>query len=107
MQRNLNPSLPRRRTNMKSKIKRRGRPAKKRRFRSKPWEEDDDDDDDDEEMSDKDDDEEEVKHYKMNGSKARGRRKWNYSFKEEDDDMFIEAVLEDDEPSNIEEVSDF
>lgn len=92
---------------MKSKIKRRGRPAKKRRFRSKPWEEDDDDDDDDEEMSDKDDDEEEVKHYKMNGSKARGRRKWNYSFKEEDDDMFIEAVLEDDEPSNIEEVSDF
>ncbi|XP_067249608.1 methyl-CpG-binding domain protein 1a [Chanodichthys erythropterus] len=101
--RNLNPSLPRRRTNMKSKIKRRGRPAKKRRFRSKPWEEEDDDDDDDEEMSDKDDDEEEVKHYKMNGSKARGRRKWNYSFKEEDDDMFIEAVLEDDEPSNIEE----
>ncbi|ROL48399.1 Methyl-CpG-binding domain protein 1 [Anabarilius grahami] len=36
-------------------------------------------------------------------AKARGRRKWNYSFKEEDDDMFIEAVLEDDEPSNIEE----
>ncbi|XP_067270469.1 methyl-CpG-binding domain protein 1a isoform X3 [Pseudorasbora parva] len=102
--RKLNQSLPQRR-NMKSKIKRRGRPGKKRRFRSKPWEEDDDDDDDDEEMSDKEDDED-VKPYKMNGSRARGRRKWNYSFKEEDDDMFVEAVIEDDEPSNIEEDPD-
>ncbi|XP_077079708.1 methyl-CpG-binding domain protein 1a isoform X1 [Siphateles boraxobius] len=106
--RKLNPSLPRRR-NVKPKLKRRGRPAKKRKFRSKPWEDDDDDDDDDDdedEMSDKDNDEEEVRQYKMNGSKARGRKKWNYSFKEEDDDMFIEAVIEDDEPSNIEEDPD-
>ncbi|KAG1972178.1 methyl-CpG binding domain protein [Pimephales promelas] len=106
--RKQSPSLSRRRGNMKPKLKRRGRSTKKRRFRSKPWEDDDDDDDDDDEdeMSEKDNDEDEGRPFKMNGSKARGKKKWNYSFKEEDDDMFIEAVIEDDEPSNVEEDPD-
>ncbi|KAL1270299.1 hypothetical protein QQF64_032588 [Cirrhinus molitorella] len=37
----LSPSLPRRRRNVKPKLKRRGRPPRKRKFRSNPWEDDD------------------------------------------------------------------
>ncbi|XP_073675983.1 uncharacterized protein [Garra rufa] len=96
----LNQSLPRRRRNVKPKLKRRGRPPRKRKFRDNPWE-------DDEEVSDKDadDDEDDLGHYKMNG-KTGGKSKWNYSFKEDDEDMFVEAVIEDDEPSNGEEDPD-
>lgn len=85
---------------MKPKLKKRGRPPRKQKFRSNPWENDD-------EVSDKDeDDKEHLRRYKMNGRKG-GRRKWNYSFKEDEEDMFIEAVIEDDRASNTEEVSDF
>lgn len=99
MQGMLNPSLPRRRKNVKPKLKRRGRP-RKRKFKSDPWEDDD-------EVSDKDDDddEEDLRHYKMNGRKG-GRRKWNYTFKEDEEDAFVETVIDDDEPSITEEVSD-
>lgn len=101
MQGMRSPSLPRRRRNVKPKLKRRGRPPRKRKFRSNPWEDDD-------EVSDKDadDDEDDLRHYKMNGRKG-GKRKWNYTFKEDEEDMFVEAVIDDDEPSNTEEVSDF
>ncbi|XP_050972981.1 methyl-CpG-binding domain protein 1a isoform X2 [Labeo rohita] len=94
------PSLPRRRRNVKPKLKRRGRPPRKRKFRSNPWEDDD-------EVSDKDadDDEDDLRHYKMNGRKG-GKRKWNYTFKEDEEDMFVEAVIDDDEPSNTEEDPD-
>uniref|UniRef100_A0A8C2I2G8 Methyl-CpG binding domain protein 1a n=1 Tax=Cyprinus carpio TaxID=7962 RepID=A0A8C2I2G8_CYPCA len=95
----LNPSLPRRRKNVKPKLKRRGRP-RKRKFKSDPWEDDD-------EVSDKDDDddEEDLRHYKMNGRKG-GRRKWNYTFKEDEEDAFVETVIDDDEPSITEEDPD-
>ncbi|XP_016411708.1 uncharacterized protein LOC107743107 isoform X1 [Sinocyclocheilus rhinocerous] len=93
----LNPSLPRRRKNVKPKLKRRGRP-RKRKFGSNPWEDED-------EVSVKDDDEEDLRHYKMNGRKG-GRRKWNYTFKEDEEDAFVEAVIDDDEPSITEEDPD-
>ncbi|XP_059360149.1 histone-lysine N-methyltransferase 2B-like isoform X1 [Carassius carassius] len=95
----LNPSLPQRRKNVKPKLKKRGRP-RKRKFKSDPWEDDD-------EVSDKDDDEEEedLRHYKMNGRKG-GRRKWNYTFKEDEEDVFVETVIDDDEPSITEEDPD-
>ncbi|XP_016127171.1 uncharacterized protein [Sinocyclocheilus grahami] len=89
-----------RRRNVKPKLKRRGRPPRKRKFRSNPWEDDEEVSDDDD-----DDDKEDLRHYKMNGGKG-GRRKWNYSFKEDEEDMFIEAVIEDDGPSNTEEDPD-
>lgn len=98
MQGMLNPSFPRRRENVKPKLKRRGRP-RKQKFKSDPWEDDD-------QVSYKDDDEEDLRHYKMNGRKG-GRRKWNYTFKEDEEDAFVEAVIDDDEPSNTEVVSDF
>ncbi|KTF86707.1 hypothetical protein cypCar_00035423 [Cyprinus carpio] len=95
----LKPSLPQRRRDVKPKLKKRGRPPRKQKFRSSPWENDD-------EVSDKDeDDKEHLRRYKMNGRKG-GRRKWNYSFKEDEEDMFIEAVIEDDRASNTEEDPD-
>ncbi|XP_058640666.1 methyl-CpG-binding domain protein 1a isoform X2 [Onychostoma macrolepis] len=93
----LNPSLPRRRKNVKPKLKRRGRP-RKQKFKSDPWEDDD-------EVSEKDDDEEDLRHYKMNGRKG-GKRKWNYTFKEDEEDAFVETVIDDDEPSITEEDPD-
>ncbi|XP_042617646.1 uncharacterized protein LOC109063625 isoform X3 [Cyprinus carpio] len=88
-----------RRRDVKPKLKKRGRPPRKQKFRSSPWENDD-------EVSDKDeDDKEHLRRYKMNGRKG-GRRKWNYSFKEDEEDMFIEAVIEDDRASNTEEDPD-
>ncbi|XP_016089477.1 uncharacterized protein [Sinocyclocheilus grahami] len=93
----LNPSLPRRRKNVKPKLKRRGRP-RKRKFGSNPWEDED-------EVSVKDDDEDDLRHYKMNGRKG-GRRKWNYTFKEDEEDAFVEAVIDDDELSITEEDPD-
>ncbi|XP_016323711.1 uncharacterized protein LOC107674282 [Sinocyclocheilus anshuiensis] len=89
-----------RRRNVKPKLKRRGRPPRKRKFRSNPWEDDEEVSDDDD-----DDDKEDLRHYKMNGGKG-GRRKWNYSFKEDEEDMFVEALIEDDGPSNTEEDPD-
>lgn len=101
MQGMLNPSLPQRKKNVKPKLKRRGRP-RKRKFKRDPWEDDD-------ELSDKDEDDEDdddLRHYKMNGRKG-GRRKWNYTFKEDEEDVFVETVIDDEEPSITEEVSDF
>ncbi len=86
-----------RRRNVKPKLKKRGRP-RKQKFKSEPWEDED-------EVSDKDDEEDDLRHYKMNGRKG-GRRKWNYTFKEDEEDAFIETVIDDDELS-ITEVSDF
>ncbi|XP_026102702.1 uncharacterized protein LOC113074163 isoform X2 [Carassius auratus] len=95
-----NPSLPRRRRDEKPKLKRRGRPSKKQKLRSNPWEDDD-------EVSYKDeDDKEDLRRYKMNGRRKGGKRKWKYSFKEEEEDVFIEAVIEEDGASNTEENPD-
>ncbi|XP_051509440.1 uncharacterized protein LOC127415021 isoform X2 [Myxocyprinus asiaticus] len=98
-----NPSFPRRR-----KYNKPGRPSKKRKNSRHPWDndydDDDNDDDDDDVVTDKEDVKVEFKRLKRNGSRSRGRRKWNYSFKEED--TFVEAVIDDDvdddEPDNEE-----
>ncbi|XP_051951022.1 uncharacterized protein LOC127621463 isoform X2 [Xyrauchen texanus] len=96
------PSFPRRR-----KYKKPGRLSKKRKNSRHPWDndydDDNDDDDDDDVITDKEDVNVEFKRLKKNGSRSRGRRKWNYSFKEED--TFVEAVIDDvddDEPDNEE-----
>ncbi|XP_043103551.1 methyl-CpG-binding domain protein 1a isoform X2 [Puntigrus tetrazona] len=90
----LNPSLPRRK-NVKPKLKRRGRPPRKLKFKSDPWEDGD-------EASDQDEGEDALRRCKMNGRKG-GRRKWNYTFKEDEEDVFVETVIDDDEPSFTEE----
>ncbi|XP_051525601.1 uncharacterized protein LOC127424426 isoform X2 [Myxocyprinus asiaticus] len=84
------------------------RPSKKQKNSRHPWDNDYDEDDDDDVITDKED-KVDLRHFKRNGSRSRGRRKWNYSFKEEEGDTFVEAVIgddddddDDDEPDNLE-----
>lgn len=79
------------------KIKKRGRPRKKK-FKNDPWEEEEED----YEVSDNDEDDQELRSSEMNGSQVRKHGKWSYTFKEDEDDA---AYVEDVVDANIEEDS--
>ncbi|XP_056320038.1 methyl-CpG-binding domain protein 1a isoform X2 [Danio aesculapii] len=95
------PTLPPIRKMIKSnkilKIKKRGRPPKKK-FKNDPWEEEEDD----YEASDNDEDDQELRSSEMNGTQVRKHGKWSYTFKEDEDDA---AYVEDVVDANVEEDS--
>ncbi|XP_051964930.1 methyl-CpG-binding domain protein 1a isoform X2 [Xyrauchen texanus] len=91
------PSFSRRR-----KYNKPGRPSKKRKNARHPWDKDYDEDD---VITDKED-KVDLRRFKRNGSRSRGRRKWNYSLKEEEEDTFVEAVIGDDDDDDVDDDDD-